>query len=201
MNYVIKTFSVTPHVLPKREIYRYMGMRLEAIDDEIEERINLLMPRFFDQIHCKACWMEVPIFIDGEKVHMDMINAVSANLAQALKGCSKGIVFSATIGSDADRLCKTASISAPANAVILDAMGTTAIEWLCDEFCGYLSEVYFDYDIRPRFSPGYGDLPIALQRDFLRVLDAPRKIGLTLTDSLMLVPQKSVTAIVGLKKK
>ena len=50
----------------------------------------------------------------------------------------------------------------------------------------------------PRFSPGYGDLPLSLQRDIFRVLDCPRKIGLTLNESLLMSPSKSVTAIVGL---
>jgi cobalamin-dependent methionine synthase I len=53
--------------------------------------------------------------------------------------------------------------------------------------------------LRPRFSPGYGDLSLSVQSDLLNVLDARRNIGLTLSDSLMMIPQKSVTAIVGLK--
>ena len=51
-----------------------------------------------------------------------------------------------------------------------------------------------------RFSPGYGDYPIELQKDFLRILDAQRKIGLTVNDNFMLVPTKSVTAVLGLSK-
>lgn len=53
-------------------------------------------------------------------------------------------------------------------------------------------------DTRPRFSPGYGDLPLALQRDIFHALDCARKIGLTLNDSLMMSPAKSVTAIIGI---
>ena len=53
---------------------------------------------------------------------------------------------------------------------------------------------------RPRFSPGYGDLPLALQTDFARILDMPRTVGVTLTDTLLMVPSKSVTAIIGLSE-
>ena len=49
-----------------------------------------------------------------------------------------------------------------------------------------------------RFSPGYGDLDMAVQKDLCLVLDTGRTIGVTLTESCMMVPVKSVTAIVGL---
>ena len=51
--------------------------------------------------------------------------------------------------------------------------------------------------VRPRFSPGYGDLPLALQREVFAALDCPRRIGLTLSDSLLMSPTKSVTALIG----
>ena len=54
--------------------------------------------------------------------------------------------------------------------------------------------------LRPRFSPGYGDLPLELQKDVFRVLDCPRKIGLSLNESLLMSPSKSVTAIIGIGK-
>ena len=52
--------------------------------------------------------------------------------------------------------------------------------------------------LRPRFSPGYGDFDIHHQDDILRMLDTAKKIGLTMTDSYMLTPTKSVTAIIGI---
>ena len=49
-----------------------------------------------------------------------------------------------------------------------------------------------------RFSPGYGDLPLDLQPALCAALDAQRRLGLTVTDSLLLNPVKSVTAVIGL---
>jgi len=37
-----------------------------------------------------------------------------------------------------------------------------------------------------------------MQKEYLRILDAPRKIGLTTGDSCLLVPSKSVTAVLGI---
>jgi len=51
--------------------------------------------------------------------------------------------------------------------------------------------------LRPRYSPGYGDFPLTYQKEILELLNAQRRIGLTRTESNMLVPTKSVTAIIG----
>ena len=85
-------------------------------------------------------------------------------------------------------------------AVILQACAASLLEAYCDECCGALAgrgaaEGLF---LRPRFSPGYGDFPITFQRPLLEALEAPKRIGLTATEAMMLTPTKSVTAVVGL---
>ena len=130
---------------------------------------------------------------------MELLTAESNDLAVNLAHCEKAIIFAATIGNGADRLTRGASFHTPVNALIFDAMGSTAIEWFCDRLCFELSHIYKGYSLRPRFSPGYGDLSLTFQTDLINMLDARRNIGLTLSDSLMMIPQKSVTAIVGLK--
>ena len=83
---------------------------------------------------------------------------------------------------------------------MLQAIGAERIEALCDVFC---EKIRLDAESaglfpRPRFSPGYGDFPLELQKDIFRVLDCSRKIGLTLNESLLMSPSKSVTAVIGL---
>ena len=56
--------------------------------------------------------------------------------------------------------------------------------------------MYFPF----RYSPGYGDLPLSLQGDLLWLLDAPRRVGLTVSPSHILLPRKSVTAILGISE-
>ena len=80
---------------------------------------------------------------------------------------------------------------------MFDALATERIEALCDVFCEDIEKEYGK--TRPRFSAGYGDLPLELQREIFSVLDCPKSIGLTLTDSLLMSPSKSVTAIVGIE--
>ena len=78
------------------------------------------------------------------------------------------------------------------------AMASTAIEQVCTQVDEIIAAQNPERFMTFRFSPGYGDYPISLQRDFLRLLDAPRKIGLSLSESCLLVPAKSVTAVAGL---
>ena len=200
MSFLVHTFTTTPNSLSLQEIARYMGMRSDAMSDETRTRISQLMPRYLQEIRCKACWMEVPVKIEDNQIDFAVFSVHSSHLARNLLGCDCAILFSATLGNNVDRLCRSASVSSPANALIYDAMGSTAIEWFCDELCDHVTRGYPTYVSRPRFSPGYGDLPLALQSKLIDVLDARRTIGLVLSDSLM-IPQKSVTAIMGLVKR
>ena len=81
---------------------------------------------------------------------------------------------------------------------MFQALGAERIESLCDTFCNDMNNE-LGVRLKPRFSAGYGDLPLEVQKDIFRVLDCPRKIGLTLNDSLLMSPTKSVTAIVGIE--
>ena len=80
-----------------------------------------------------------------------------------------------------------------------------------DHHCADLTHDFFDGDNLPlavpapgetlvkRYSPGYGDFPLEAQRELLALIDAPRKVGVWLTDSLLMVPSKSGSAMIGVK--
>lgn len=128
----------------------------------------------------------------------------SKNLGKNLKGCQQAVVFAATLGLQADVLVKRASRSGNVSqAVIFQAAQAAIIEEYCDccqkEIQGLL-ERQKQY-LRPRFSPGYGDFTIEHQRDLTRLLNTPKTIGLTLSDHFILIPTKSVTAIMGITKE
>ena len=80
---------------------------------------------------------------------------------------------------------------------MMQAVGAERVEALCDAFCEQFRREN-GVGLRPRFSPGYGDLPLAAQRELFALLDCPRKIGLTLNESLLMSPTKSVTAFAGI---
>ena len=83
--------------------------------------------------------------------------------------------------------------------MIYQALGSERVEALCDAFCeDMLAEL--KKELRPRFSPGYGDLSINLQKQIFACL-TPQKIGVELSDNCFMTPSKSVTAIIGIKKE
>ena len=86
--------------------------------------------------------------------------------------------------------------------MILDAVLSAAVEAVCDEQEERLRGEFAERSLflTDRFSPGYGDFSIAHQGEILKILDAPKKIGLTMTEGNMLTPLKSVTAVIGLKR-
>lgn len=122
------------------------------------------------------------------------------NIAQNLKDAAYCILFSATLGIDVDRLISISEHKSMTKALILDACASSYIETICDLCNQEVKDAFshIGYKTAPRFSPGYGDLPIALQSKFCQVLDTHRKIGLSCSASNLLIPRKSVTAIIGL---
>lgn len=180
------------------EIFRYAGIKestsaLSAVADEcLCECKGKFRPR--------VCYAEFPISSNGNEIDLSFAHITSKALAKNLCGCEKAVVFAATVGIEIDRIIQKYSKLDVSKAVFMQAIGAERIEALCDLFCARLKEIKKKQGmfLKPRFSAGYGDLPIELQKDIFRVLDCNRKIGVTLNESLLMSPSKSVTAIVGL---
>ena len=199
----------------KQELYRYLGYRGGAQPDaEVLARIAECEPRLQEAAAPRFLIQQVPVVLNpgiysssGEQAIPHLMIAgmeiVSADLQKNLENCDEVILFAATLGPGPDLLIRRASAQRMSDAVIYQAMSAEMIESYCDEICAQLRREAAEKGLylRPRFSPGYGDLPLDLQKDLLRILDAPKKIGLTLTDSLLMMPSKSVTALIGLTKK
>lgn len=118
-----------------------------------------------------------------------------------LSGCFGVVLMAATLSGGIDSLLRTLQITDMAAAVVANAMASTAIEQVCDSADKLIDRQFNNSYKTFRFSPGYGDFPIEIQRDFLNLLDAPKKIGLCPAgESCLLTPVKSVTAVVGLSK-
>ena len=145
---------------------------------------------------CRVCWRRFEIAVGPEAVDLGFTSLASQSLRRHLRGCGHIILFAATTGLGIDRLVARYGGVSPAKAFLFDAIGTERIETLCDVFCADMAEQYGP--LRPRYSPGYGDVPLGLQKEIVAALDCQRKIGLTLNESLLMTPSKSVTAILGI---
>lgn len=144
----------------------------------------------------RVCYAFYPITRQAGCLDLGFAKTDSRALKRNLAGCEEIVLFAATIGLEMDRLIARYARLSPARSVMLQAIGTERIEALCDAFEGEL--IRQGHEISPRFSPGYGDLPLALQHDIFAALDCPKHIGVSLNDSLLMSPSKSVSAIIGL---
>lgn len=195
MNSVIlsKTYNEPPFC--EKEILRYAGCK-EA-DNEIAVLASVCINEIKDRLTYKVCYRQFQIKTYDDICDFGTFALRSKYLAVNLKDCENVVLFAATVGVGIDRLIARYGGISPSKALIFQAIGAERIEALCDAFCADISKEY-NMGTRPRFSPGYGDLPLTAQKDIFSVLSPEKNIGLTLTDSLLMSPSKSVTAIVGL---
>ena len=180
----------------ERECLRYAGTTPQYISAEERELFDACLLEAENKLTYKVCWGRFPVKRGENSLDFGFLQTDSKALMKNLEGCEEVIVFAATIGLEIDRLIRRYTSLSPAKALFFQAIGAERIENLCDAFCDELKEN--GLQLRPRFSPGYGDLPLELQKDVFRVLDCPRKIGLSLNESLLMSPSKSVTAIIGI---
>ncbi len=119
----------------------------------------------------------------------------SKDLIKNLGQCKRAAVFAVTLGSDVDRLLIKLGKLMPSEQFVTDAIASALAESACDE----AEKLIFDgLSHAPRFSPGYGDLPLETQKPLLSFLDAEKTVGITLSPSLLMTPTKSITAIAGI---
>jgi hypothetical protein len=137
------------------------------------------------------------------KISNTNVFLTGSDILRHLENCTDAVFLAATIGSDADSLIRTSQVTDIAKAVVLDCCASAMIESVCCFAEGELRKAATQKGefLTSRFSPGYGNLPLSLQKDFLAVLDAQRKIGLSATADNLLVPNKSVTAVLGLSDR
>lgn len=188
----------------KSEILRYLGYRTQTPDEVVEQKIDDCIHTLEQQTEPKSIYRAFDLeCLEPDKLWIADASIDSRDLSKNLIGCEKVYLMAATLGLGVDRLIARASAVRISDAVIYQAAAAAMIEAYCNEVNEAVrkkAELLGLY-CRPRFSPGYGDFSIMHQRDFSRLLDTPRKIGLTVTESMLLVPIKSVTAVIGLSQK
>ncbi len=186
--------------LNKNEVLRYVGA--EHCDDKTEELLFDCFCEVEKVLSYKVCYRRYPISVNGDELDLGFCRTMSHSLALCLSGCEEIVLFCATIGNGIDRLINKYSLISPSRMLMIGALGSERVESLCDDFCSSIAmeEEMLGRVIRPRFSPGYGDLPLDIQKDIFSALDPEKNLGVYLSEKLFMSPSKSVTAIVGIKK-
>ena len=185
-----------------QEIYRYLGYGMHEPGAEVrgavEDCLTFLMP----QLDTREVHRAFPlVFTGGDTLEIDGLEIQSSALARNLSGCTEVCMMAATIGFAPDRLAaRTAAAGKVSRSLIYLAAGTALIEVWCDQTAGRIREEFARQGLypRPRFSPGYGDFALEYQQNLMQMLRVQKTIGVTLTESLLMMPSKSVTALIGL---
>lgn len=172
----------------REEALRFLGYRGEA-----DKRTSDLLIKAENELSEKAC----PMFCKHvlKKAECEQI-IVGEDIKNHLSGCDDVIIMAGTLGAETDRLIRAAEITDMAYATVLDAYASAFIEHWMDECEKGLNTEGKAFTWR--YSPGYGDYPISLQKEYIKLLSADKRIGLTATENHILIPRKSVTAIVGI---
>ena len=183
-----------------REAVRYLGYGRHAIDEQTAELIRASFEELEKISDAKFIYriFEISEF-NSNGIKFGTINVQSKSLGRNLHGCHEVVVFSATLGANVDLFMKRYMIMDMAKAAVFQACAAVLLEEYCDAIQKNIAnDLGAGKYLRPRFSPGYGDFSILHQKELLQMLDASKKIGLSMTEGYMLTPSKSVTAVIGI---
>lgn len=182
------------------EVLRYMGA--DRSDPQLVELAQKAVTELSKAITPKYIYRKFDIQATDSGIRLsgtDMLLTGHA-IAAHLKGCHACYLLAGTLGAQADRVIRLATLKSMLEGLALNSAATELTENLMDTAQQEIGQAEAEKEnyLTDRFSPGYGDLPISLQKELLFLCDTPRKIGLSVTENDILTPKKSVTAIIGI---
>ena len=183
----------------RSEVLRYMRMGRVQPDAVLAARLSAVEHEVLAAIRPAAYWQLVPVAGTAASYRVGSLELASRSLWETIRGCRHAFLFCATLGAGVDALLRTCGHRSAADLVMAQAVATALIETYCDDCAAQMLQerAICGETLRMRFSPGYGDLPLAVQKPLLAALDATRRAGITLSEAMLMMPSKSVSAIVG----
>jgi hypothetical protein len=197
--------------IPRDEVLRYLGYKGQGLSAGLDARVEDMMARCLEVAKPVAalrshkvlridegeegCVARPEVVLEGTALRL-----TGHDVTRHLRGAREVVLMAVTLGVGVDVELRRLALVDAVGQVAFDAAASAAVECAVDAaealarryaaesgaYCGR------------RFSPGYGDLPLGIQGSFLKMLNAQRRIGLTVTDSMLLIPSKSVTALIGI---
>ena len=188
---------VTLSPIPMREILHFLGWHGTPVEPPLMEQIRRIRGEALEQVKPRAVMRRFVRLLEGTRFFPQ-----GKDVREMLSACHETVLLAATLGADSERMLLRAQTKSAADALILDAVLSAAIEAVCDRMEETLREKLAAQALylTDRFSPGYGDMPLAQSGQICEVLNAGRSIGLTVSQSGILIPRKSVTAVLGISR-
>ena len=167
---------------------------LKAFNQEgallLSKDIEKLIPKVKEKAQFNA-WHECY----DKKVILSEVDAIkhSDDLCKLVGKSDKICIIAATLGIEADRYIKRIMLTNASQGVILDALCSAYLEEMTDEYEDRVIKGPHTF----RFAPGYGDLDLSINRYFHSEMKLEKKLGVTINDGGLFIPQKSMLGIVG----
>ena len=186
--------------IEKSELLRYLGYKGQEYGENIDRNIDRAISICLEQITPRSiikkyALVKEPLSLKGANMTLQ-----GNDIAQHLEDCNEVYILGATVGFEIEKTVNKLMNENPLLGVIVDSASICAIESYCDDLCEELQRQN-SKQLTWRFSCGYGDFPLSQQKDFVRLLETQKRIGVFINEgSFMMTPQKSVTAIVGIKE-
>lgn len=188
--------SMQPADFNREELLRFLGT--PTLDEQLSLKLEHCLETLCQKMQPRQIYRIFPLNWQDEKPYLEKIPLEGNDIAKHLHGCTQVAVMAVTLSASVDALIRSVQAQDMAEAVMLDAAAGSAVEYYCAQT---EQEIVLRTDLpyhTERFSAGYGDFPLSIQGTLLRLLNAQRTIGLTVTQSNLLLPMKSVTAVIGL---
>ena len=187
--------------IDKNEVLRYLGHKNQEIDCALDSLIDKCLVEIVETskpLHIYKIF-DVEVNDDGVSILGTNLVLKGKDIYNHLKDAKKVAIMAATLGIQADNKIRITGKMDMTKSFILDACATDFIEKVCDKVENEIIEKakLENYKTNFRYSPGYGDLSINIQGQIISILNANKAIGLTTTESSIMIPRKSVTAIIG----
>lgn len=196
--------------IDEREVLRYLQYKNQDIESDLSDKIKqcikktkeIINPRFifrkYEIKKSKFSNKKNEVYLEGSNLTLQ-----SDDVYNLLLECDECILMSVTLGLEIEREIRKLTYTDLTKGIIIDACATTAIEEACDIVQDNIAKKLLKEDkyITYRYSPGYGDLSIEKNLDINNLLNSQKEIGLTVTDSGIMIPRKSVVALIGVSHK
>lgn len=190
--------NVNKGEISRREILRYLSAG-DAPSEELHAQIERAISLAEAAVRPRSVSAVYPCEAGEDGVRVGGIRFAGSSLARNLRPCSRTFLLAVTLGAEADLLLRRETQRGAANAAVMQAVLTECIEQACNQAERELaSSLAPGESLRPRFSLGYGDTLLADQASFFALLPVTKRLGVSLSDSFLMTPTKSVTAFVGI---
>lgn len=179
--------------IEKRQVLSILNYNSDQVDPDLDQAIG----EGIQIIETISRPRSTYLILDKDDPRLGKL-LLGQDINDLLENCYQVILMAMTLGQEVEMAIRRASYRDMSMALVLDAVASGAIESLAEDLNQDLAREFEPLYLSDRFSPGYGDLPISVQKDFLDLVGARSKLGLTTNEEGIMIPRKSITALIGI---